>query len=217
MRFVGHEVDLHSGWRRRRWSAAVTPAIPFPITTTRLTSRSKLKFATRLMCGTSSRSGVSATLTGPVTRTQHAIRVFGAKPSRSSVAFSSSETAEVHSIPSLIATGSAPQMPIRQPASIVMPLDSAISSSDWPGLGHDALVLGNERDLGEPWRFAARDSDAALTEGTRASAGRAVARSRNGFSLRTVRRNQMAASAIAAARTGHSRARATRRRTSRRG
>ena len=42
-------------------------------------------------------------------------------------------------MPSLIATGSAPQMPIRQPDSIVIPLDSAISSRLRPSLAATVL------------------------------------------------------------------------------
>ena len=111
-------------------------------------------------------------------------------------------------IPSLIATGSAPQMPIRQPASIGMPLASAISSSAHAGLGRDALVVGEEGDL----RGAAGDRADAAGAGERGGdagrrargGGAAGARSRlsrNGFSLRIVRTNQVAASAIAAARS----------------
>ena len=156
-------------------------------------------------------SGVSATVTGPVTRTQQAMRVFSAKPSRSSVAFSSSEIGDVQAIPSLIATGSAPQMPIRQPASICMPLASAISSRLMPGFGATRLLSGQEGDL-RARRPAtvrmplARVSAAGtfwIVEAARAAAaGAALARSRNGFSLRIVRTNQVAASAIAAARDG---------------
>ena len=79
-------------------------------------------------------SGVSATSTGPWTRQQHAMRVLSAWPRRSSVERSSSETGERLAIPSLIAIGSAPQTPIRQPASIDWPLASATSSTVAPGL-----------------------------------------------------------------------------------
>ena len=104
-------------------------------------------------------------------------------------------------MPGRIATGSAPQTPIRQPASIVMPVASATSSSVCPGLARDARVLGHERDLGRVGG-AARER-ARPRRPTTVPAGAAtgpLARSRNGFSLRTVRTNHVAASAIAAAR-----------------
>ncbi len=118
------------------------------------------------------------------------------------MAFSSSPIGDVHAIPSLIATGSAPQMPMRQPASIGRPLASAISSSDWPGLGATRLLSGRKVTCG---RADARRAERARGEaagGTRrwARASRSPC-SRNGFSLRSVRTNQVAASAIAAARS----------------
>ena len=130
------------------------------------------------------------------------MRVFGASPSRSSVAFSSSEMPLRHSIPSLIATGSAPQMPIRQPDSIVIPLDSAISSRLRPSLAATTLSSGTKWTSGAPdltARLVAIERAAALL----APAIGAAACARNGFSLRHVRTSQTAASAIAAARSGH--------------
>ena len=99
-------------------------------------------------------SGVRATVTGPVTFTQHASRVFSARPRRSSVAFSSSVISDVQLMPSLIATGSAPQMPIRQPASIGSPLPSITSSSVWPGLGATRLLSGRKVTCGPTLRVA---------------------------------------------------------------
>ncbi len=78
-------------------------------------------------------SGVSATSTGPSTRQQQAMRVLSAWPRRSSVERSSSEIALRLPMPSLIAIGSAPHTPIRQPASICCPFASAISSTVAPG------------------------------------------------------------------------------------
>ncbi len=64
-------------------------------------------------------SGLRATRTGPDwTRATHAIRVLSAKPRRRRVFCSSSSGWVRHPPPSRIATGSAPQTPIRQPASM---------------------------------------------------------------------------------------------------
>jgi hypothetical protein len=181
------------------WSAAVTPAMPLPTITTRSTSLAKLKPWTLLRLGAFGLSGVKETWTGPWTRAQQAIRVFGASPSRSSVARSSSEMPLRHSIPSLIATGSAPQMPIRQPDSIVIPLDSAISSSERPSLTATRLFSGTNVTSGAPERTARLRVSERLPAAPTPGAG-AAACSRNGFSLRHVRSSQAVASAIAAAR-----------------
>ena len=155
------------------------------------------------MLGADALSGLRDTVTGPSTRAQHAMRVLGARPSRSSVAFSSSEMPLRHSIPSLIATGSAPQMPIRQPDSIVIPLDSAISRRLRPSLAATVLSSGTK------WTSGAPDLTARLVAIERAAAPLpataigAAACAWNGFSLRHVRTSQTAASAIAAARSGH--------------
>ncbi len=106
-------------------------------------------------------------------------------------------------MPSLTATGSAPQMPIRQPDSIVIPLDSAISSSDRPSLAATVLSSGTKWTSGAPLlsaRFLAIEADATAPA---APAIGAAAWAWNGFSLRQVRWSQTAASAIAAARSGH--------------
>src|SRR3954451_12978634 len=165
--------------------------MPLPTMTTRLTAVSYAKPGTVATFPGSGLSGLSATVTGPVTRTQHAIRVLSARPSRSSVACSSSEIGDVQLMPSLMATGSAPQIPIRQPASICIPLASATSSSDIPGSGTTRLSSG--------WKVI---SGPAVVEGVVVGAVTALApaaeRSRNGFSLSSVRANQVAASAIAA-------------------
>src|ERR1035438_7147943 len=79
------------------------PAIPLPITTTRCTDRSKSKRAILLGEGREAVSGSSETEIGPLIRQQQAMRVFSARPRRSSVAASSSEISEMFCIPSTIA------------------------------------------------------------------------------------------------------------------
>jgi len=81
-----------------------------------------------------SRRGVIETVTGPCTRAQQAIRLTaGSSPSRPSVACSSPPTGDRFSIPATMHTGSAPQTPIRHPASIGCSAVSARSSSGVPG------------------------------------------------------------------------------------
>src|SRR3954469_5091036 len=165
--------------------------MPLPTMTTRLTAVSYAKPGTVATFPGSGLSGLSATVTGPVTRTQHAIRVLSARPSRSSVACSSSEIGDVQLMPSLMATGSAPQIPIRQPASICIPLASATSSSDIPGSGTTCLSSG--------WNVisATPAADGGVVAGA-TDCVPAAERSKNGFSLSSVRVNQVAASTIAA-------------------
>ena len=98
-------------------------------------------------------------------------------------------------MPSLIATGSAPQIPIRQPASIGRLLASATSSRDWFGLGATRLCSGRNVICGPIVRMPL----ARLSAGATGAAGAAFAR--NGFSLRSVRTSQVAASASATARS----------------
>ena len=107
-------------------------------------------------------------------------------------------------MPSLIATGSAPQMPMRQPDSIVSPLDSAISSRLRPSLASTVLSSSTKWTSGAPdfsARLLAIEREAA-PPGATATTG-AAAWARNGFSFCHVRTSQTAASAIAAARIGH--------------
>src|SRR3954453_7706698 len=165
--------------------------MPLPTMTTRLTAVSYAKPGTVATFPGPGLSGLSATVTGPVARTQHAMRVFSARPSRSSVACSASDIGDVPPMQSLRATGLAPQMPMRQPASICIPLASATSSSDIPGSGTTRLPSG--------WNVI---SGRAAVEGVVVGGVTALVpgaeRSRNGFSLSSVRTNQVAASAIAA-------------------
>ena len=155
-------------------------------------------------------SGVSDMLTGPWMRAEQAMRVFSARPSRSSVERSSSVIADRFSIPCLTHTGSAPQTPIRQPDSIDSPPASAASSSDMPGLATTRLPSGSNETSGAPaltarWeaieRPAAR-SASGLTDGAAAAAPPAWAL--NARSFANVRSTQPPASAIAAARTAQS-------------
>ena len=142
--------------------------------------------------------------TGPLTRAQHAIRVFGASPSRSSVERSSAPTAERFPMPSTTATGSAPHTPMRQPASIGMPFASATSSRVWPGATTTRWFPGANVTSGAParvWRWLVSDRAAAPAAAT-AAGGRATS-SRNGRSFAHVRRTHVAASAIAATRSAH--------------
>jgi hypothetical protein len=120
-----------------------------------------------------------------------------------SVASSSSVTRDVHSRPERIATGSAPQTPIRQPASIVMPAPSATSSSVCPGLGATRVFSGTNVTSGA---LAARRASVRTPTPWIVPAGGAtgpLARSRNGFSIRSVRTSHVAASAIAQTRASH--------------
>src|SRR3954453_21350694 len=165
--------------------------MPLPTMTTPLPSVSYGKPGTVATFPGSGLSGLSATVTGPLTRTQHAIRVLSARPSRSSLPCSSSEIGDVQLIPSLMATGSAPQIPIRQPASICIPLASATSSSDIPGSGPTRLASG--------WNVSSATLAAdGVVVGGAADCVPAAERSENGFSMSSVRVNQVVASTIAA-------------------
>ena len=109
-----------------------------------------MNWAIRESVGLAGFSGVSFIVTGPWTRAQQAMRVFSAKPSRSSVERSSSEIAERCSMPSETQTGSAPQTPIRQPDSICSPPASAASSSVMPGFATTRLPSGSKETSGAP-------------------------------------------------------------------
>src|SRR3954467_3539056 len=89
-------------------------------------------------------------------------------------------------MPSLIATGSAPQMPMRQPDSIVSPLDSAISSRLRPSLASTVLSSSTKWTSGAPdlrARLLAIERPAAAPggAGTTGAAGRDGAARRRGL------------------------------------
>ena len=167
-------VSSQSGWSRRTWSAAVTPAMPCPMTTTRRTAGSKRAAGAGAARAAARRCGVSETVTGPFTRAQQASRVLSARPRRASVARSSSPSAEMFPMPSRIATGSAPQIPIRQPDSSVRPHCSAIASSVWPGSMATRLPSGLN-DTCARSRVAAFSSAIAAPSPSRAAGALAVA------------------------------------------
>ena len=123
-------------------SAAVTPAIPLPITTTLAIEWSN-SLGSSFPC--SPGSGFRAMATGPdMRRAQQAIRVLPAKPNRRSVFNSSSSGGDKQLAPSRTAIGSAPHTPIRQPASIACPLRSATSSKERPDFRANHFTFGLE-------------------------------------------------------------------------
>ena len=149
-----------------------------------------------------SRRGVVEIVTGPWTRAQQAMRLCaGSRPSRSSVACSSLATGERLSIPAMTWMGSAPQTPIRQPASIGCSAVSASSSSGVPGL---ATILGPPSSKVTSVSCARR-SAARMPRPSRAARGGVGSpwRSRKTRSLANVRRSQITVSASTAARSGH--------------
>ena len=174
--------------------------MPLPITTTRSTARSYGKSIVTTTL--ESRRGVIDTVTAPWTRAQQAIRLCaGSRPSRSSVACSSPATGERFSIPATTHTGSAPQTPIRQPASIGWSACSASSSSGVPCL---ATIRGppssNVTSASRAVRRAARAPSP--SRAARGGVGSPL-RSRNTRSFANVRRSQTTVSASTAARSGH--------------
>ena len=147
-------------------------------------------------------SGVSATDTGPLTRQQHAMRVLSAWPRRSSVERSSSETGERLPIPSLTAIGSAPQTPMRQPASIVWPFASAISSTVAPGLATTRVPSATKVTSGAPDR-SERERASERPAAADSPPARAAASAWNCASFWNVRRTQAAVSASTATCIAH--------------
>ena len=130
------------------------------------------------------------------------MRVLSAWPRRSSVERSSSETGERLAIPSLTAIGSAPQTPMRQPASIVWPFASAISSTVAPGLATTRVPSATNVTSGAPDRIE-RERVSERPAAADSPPARAAASAWNCASFWNVRRTQAAVSASTATRSAH--------------
>ena len=185
------------GLRRRTWSAAVTPAIPFPITTTRRTDGST-SASSQVVVPAALISTASDTDTGPCTRAQHAMRVPSASPRRSSVLRSSAVGSVRFSAPSTTVMGSEPHTPIRQPASSASPPRSATSRSVEPEAAAIRRLSGMTVTSGLPSPAASSRIAAPSTPRRAAVARGAVVSRRTRRSFRTVRTIQSTANAAAA-------------------